>query len=365
MSTNLQDSASKEQQGNSLYAALARTTTRGVALYFSRPVRLFRPAKVSGWHSLRGHANKHGASLSVQYMTALVKKQGFMVIPKHFVPPMVANAMLGTVLWATYTETSNCLEAHLGTHPTIIAALSGAAAGGTQALVAAPVENTRLIIEGGTGRGWSHAWQEVFRGTEPPRSASRADNIKEMRQVRHWMKEVSGMAGRGWDGWGWGCAKDVCGFAAFFTIFEITRRVALASKAAAQGTIQNLSMTQEEHFFGRHFPRAIHGITLVAGGASAGLAYEILSRPWDVTRRTIQLERTVDPTLKHSLFVIMQKVRGDGILEFFRDPSIEGSEKREMSTTRRRIYSGLRTLARVGPWGLGFLVWEAFGPGLS
>lgn len=179
------------------------------------------------------------------------------------------------------------------------------------------------------------------------------------------MKEVSGMAGRGWDGWGWGCAKDVCGFAAFFTIFEITRRVALASKAAAQGTIQNLSMTQEEHFFGRHFPRAIHGITLVAGGASAGLAYEILSRPWDVTRRTIQLERTVDPTLKHSLFVIMQKVRGDGILEFFRDPSIEGSEKREMSTTRRRIYSGLRTLARVGPWGLGFLVWEAFGPGLS
>lgn len=306
-----------------------------------------------------------------------------MVIPKHFVPPMVANAILGTVLWATYTETSNCLEAHLGTHPTIIAALSGAAAGGTQALVAAPVENTRLIIEGGSGRGWSHAWQEVFRGTEPPRSASRADNIKEMRQVRHWMKEVSGMAGRGWDGWGWGCAKDVCGnaskshnphflrfhccpgFAAFFTIFEITRRVALASKAAAQGTVQNLSMTQEEHFFGRHFPRAIHGITLVAGGASAGLAYEILSRPWDVTRRTIQLERTVDPTLKHSLFVIMQKVRGDGIMEFFRDPSIEGSEKLEMSTTRRRIYSGFRTLARVGPWGLGFLVWEAFGPGLS
>ncbi|KAG1790964.1 uncharacterized protein HD556DRAFT_674219 [Suillus plorans] len=365
MSTNLQDNASKEQQGNSLYAALARTATRGVALYFSRPVRLFRPAKVSGWHSLRGHANKHGASLSVQYISTLVKKQGFMVIPKHFVPPMVANAMLGTVLWTTYTESSNYLEARLGTHPTLIAALSGAAAGGTQALIAAPVENTRLIIEGGTGRGWSHAWQEVFRGTEPPRSASRVDNIKEIRQVRHWMKEVSEMAGRGWDGWGWGCAKDVCGFAAFFMIFEITRRVALASKAAAQGTIQNLSTTPEEHFFGRHFPRAIHGITLVAGGASAGLAYEILSRPWDVTRRTIQSERTVDPTLKHSLFVIVQKIRGDGIIHFFRDPSTAGSEKPEMPTARRRIYSGVRTLARVGPWGLGFLVWEAFGPGLS
>lgn len=365
MSTNPHDSASKEQQGNSLYAALARTTTRGVALYFSRPVRLFRPAKVSGWHSLRGHANKHGTTLSVQYISALVKNQGFMVIPKHFVPPMVANAMLGTVLWTTYTETSNYLEARLGTHPTFVAALSGAAAGGVQALVAAPVENTRLIVEGGTGRGWSHAWQEVFRGTESPRSASRADNIKEMRQVRHWMKDVSGMAGRGWDGWGWGCAKDVCGFAAFFMIFEITRRVALASKAAAQGTIENFSMAPEEHFFGRHFPRTIHGITLVAGGASAGLAYEILSRPWDVTRRIIQLERTVHPTQKHLLSAIVHRIREDGIIHFFRDPSTAGSEKLEMSTTRRRIYSGFRTLARVGPWGLGFLVWEAFGPGLS
>ncbi|KAG1801086.1 uncharacterized protein BJ212DRAFT_1286959 [Suillus subaureus] len=99
-------------------------------------------------------------------------------------------------------------------------------------------------------------------------------------------------------------------------------------------------MNPEEHFFGRHFPRAIHGITLVAGGASAGLAYEILSRPWD-------------------------KIRGDGIIHFFRDPSIVGNENPETSITRRRIYTGIRTLARVGPWGLGFLVWEAFGPGLS
>ncbi|KAG1748979.1 uncharacterized protein EDB91DRAFT_1235527 [Suillus paluster] len=359
MTSASHDNDSAEQQGNPLYAALARTTTRGVALYFSRPVRLFRPTKVSGWHSLRGHANKHGATLSIQYVSALVKKQGFMVIPKHFVPPMVVNAMLGTVLWTTYTETSNYLEAHLETHPTFVAALSGAAAGGTQALVAAPVEN------GGTSRGWPHAWQEVFRGTEPPRSASRTDNIQEIRQVRHWMKEVSQMAGRGWDGWGWGCAKDVCGFAAFFVIFEITRRVAIASKAAAQGTIQKLSMTSEEHVFGRHFPRAIHGITLVTGGASAGLAYEILSRPWDVTRRTIQLERSLHPTLKHPLFVIVQKIRGDGIIHFFRDTSTVGSETKEASTIRRRINSGVRTLARVGPWGLGFLVWEAFGPGLS
>lgn len=43
MSSTSQDSL--QEQANSLYAALARTATRSLALYFSRPVRLFRPAK--------------------------------------------------------------------------------------------------------------------------------------------------------------------------------------------------------------------------------------------------------------------------------------------------------------------------------
>jgi hypothetical protein len=37
--------STKENQGSSLYAALAQTATRAIALYFSRPARLFRPAK--------------------------------------------------------------------------------------------------------------------------------------------------------------------------------------------------------------------------------------------------------------------------------------------------------------------------------
>lgn len=38
----------KIEQGSSLYAALAHTATRTAALYFSRPVRLFRPSKGGG-----------------------------------------------------------------------------------------------------------------------------------------------------------------------------------------------------------------------------------------------------------------------------------------------------------------------------
>ena len=45
MSPKDDDGAQQQQQANSFYAALARTATRSLALYFSRPVRLFRPSK--------------------------------------------------------------------------------------------------------------------------------------------------------------------------------------------------------------------------------------------------------------------------------------------------------------------------------
>src|ERR1700736_75595 len=109
-----------------------------------------------------------------------------MVFLKHFVPPIIINACLGTVyvpllghppltkanlsmgsLWGTYAMTSSALEPHIGSHSTTMAALSGATAGGVQALVAAPAENVRLVLEGGSGASWSAAWKEVFRGTVP------------------------------------------------------------------------------------------------------------------------------------------------------------------------------------------------------
>jgi hypothetical protein len=135
------------------------------------------------------------------------------LIVKHFIPPIAVNALLGTVLWASYAEAYSTFEPYLGEHPTLHAAVSGAVAGGAQAIVGAPAENVRLVIEGGTGDGWSHAWKEVFRVTEPARQMSMAEERNEARQVRDWMRDVRDMAGRGWDGWGFGLIKDVCGTA--------------------------------------------------------------------------------------------------------------------------------------------------------
>ncbi|KAF8919345.1 hypothetical protein CPB85DRAFT_1278680 [Mucidula mucida] len=277
-----------------------------------------------------------------------------MVIPKHFIPPMAVNAVLGTVLWTTYGEASTALDPYIGHHPTATAALSGAFAGGAQALVAAPAENARLLLEGGTVyHSWSHAWKET---------------MEEARQVRSWMKDVGDMAGRGWDGWGWGLAKDMCGFAVFFSIFEVTRRSALFVKdytktmAATEPGLEQASDKHREKFVG-HLPRTFHGITLVTGGVVAGLAFELVGRPWDVARRTVELHRLAVPRSTSAKtptwHIVWNKFRDEGLMHFFHNPS--GAEHiHAPSGGQRRLYTVLRTLGRAGPWGVGFLVWEMY-----
>jgi len=118
----------------------------------------------------------------------------------------------------------------------------------------------------------------------------------------------------------------------------------------------------------RHVPRIVHGFTLVLGGVTAGLAYEVASRPWDVARKIAEIERvqalTAHRPRRYVIDCVARKISDDGLLSFFRDATV----KEEMSSSspwRQRLHTTARTIGRVGPWGVGFLVWEAFGPGIS
>lgn len=46
----------------------------------------------------------------------------------------------------------------------------------------------------------------------------------------------------------------------------------------------------------------------------------------------------------------------------FHDPNSVASERTGLRT---KLMGVVRTLGRVGPWGIGFLVWEMYGSGLS
>jgi hypothetical protein len=157
------------------------------------------------------------------------------------------------------------------------------------------------------------------------------------------------------------------GFGAFFSIFEITRRIAFRTKAASQDIAHDITFGEDGgKYLQRHFPRTVHGIVLVSGGVVAGLAYELLCRPFDVARRVVHLNSVSNRKFRSASSALTRKFQDDGVLFFFRDPSaVHNLNEPAVSASRRRLYSVLRTLGRLGPWGVGFLVWEAFGPGLS
>jgi hypothetical protein len=159
------------------------------------------------------------------------------------------------------------------------------------------------------------------------------------------------------------------GFSVFFAIFEVTRNVAVELKVLSLGLVQPFKVTDDRPTaVQRHLPRVVHGVTLVAGGVTAGLAYELVCRPWDVARKLAHLERIQSATThrpRHYLFnILARKIHNDGVLSFFRNPAGQG-ETVLGSPGRQRLLAVARTLGRVGPWGVGFLVWEAFGPGIS
>lgn len=65
--------------------------------------------------------------------------------------------------------------------------------------------------------------------------------------------------------------------------------------------------------------------------------------------------RTKEPSHR----IVIRKVTEDGVRILFRLPQ---------ATTEVRVrwtVKLLRTAGRVGPWGAGFLVWEAYGNGLA
>lgn len=168
--------------------------------------------------------------------------------------------------------------------------------------------------------------------------------------------------------------KRFAGFGAFFAIFEVTRRVALEARCRSQATVESLnSDTTQVRTLQKYAPRTVHGILLVTGGVTAGLAYELCARPFDAMRRAIHLERLSASSdapfkpLPSLLSAVSHKLRDEGLVSFFRNPTKAPDDTPVASREglRRRLYAASRMLARLGPWGVGFLVWESLGPGIS
>lgn len=157
------------------------------------------------------------------------------------------------------------------------------------------------------------------------------------------------------------------GFAFFFSIFEMTRSLAVKARTFSEAVLFPEGQYEKRGSIKHNTPRIVHAVTLVSGGAGAGLAYELVSRPWDVARKAVHIDRLIAGREHHSIATILiRKLKDEGVSAFLENPSPASHlNDAHASPVQRRLHSTMRTLGRIGPWGIAFLVWETFGPTVS
>ncbi|KAI9315653.1 mitochondrial carrier domain-containing protein [Dichotomocladium elegans] len=145
--------------------AIARSLMmQGLYLFYRTPVKLFRPLRVDYLIMARAllppidEASSSRFSFrytSIGMITNAVKKQGWNFIPRHVLPPLLANTMIGTVLYTTYIATlpmfhpPSQFQLHRPFPPPPYSAvfMAGCLAGAMQSLVAAPLDSVKIRFE--------------------------------------------------------------------------------------------------------------------------------------------------------------------------------------------------------------------------
>lgn len=131
-----------------------------LALWFRVPIKLFRPTRIDYMIIPRAiyPVKSEGWSwrtTSPMLLASAVRTHGWSFIPSFVLPPLLANSIIGVVLYTTYIETLQLLhppasdDAHLPAPPPPFATTyrAGAMAGLAQALVSQPIDALTVRFE--------------------------------------------------------------------------------------------------------------------------------------------------------------------------------------------------------------------------
>ncbi|KAJ2786781.1 hypothetical protein GGI15_001236 [Coemansia interrupta] len=183
-------------------------------LWYRTPLKLFRPLRVDYLATARALLPQDVLSrrVSLRGSTAgmianAVRQRGWSFLPRYVLQPMLANWMVGFVLFTTYTATLPAAYARASSQYTISSRetlpwhppfIAGAIAGLAQSVVATPLDSLRVRFEvEDMVSGRYHSW---------------------------WGFVKSQIVDSGWSGLYRGLkltmVKDVAGYAGFFGLFE-------------------------------------------------------------------------------------------------------------------------------------------------
>jgi hypothetical protein len=173
------------------------------------------------------------------------------------------------------------------------------------------------------------------------------------------------------------------GFALFFATFDVSRHAAVHVSRMLAST-DNIEQNNWDPFSG--IGRFAQSLVLVGGGVVGGIGHELVGRPFDTARRILYIHdahsraestkqsqnqsysNTSADLSRHNTFrskvttsisIIRETAREEGLLSFFQSPNPTSFDSK--SSPYQRLQTALRTLGRVGPWGIAFVVWEATG----
>ncbi|GAA5995842.1 uncharacterized protein JCM10292_004783 [Rhodotorula paludigena] len=310
-----QDAANKASNAPSAYAAVSRALAGMLAFMFKRPVRLFRPVKISTWAGIQAIAEEQGRSVTPGFVRGLLRKEGWRFFPKHVLPPLLINATIGLTLFTSYTTSEAVLSRPAATpfyDFLVVPFISGSLAGAAQSLLSAPLDNARLLLlrrqrflrlaqsqprnarrsrshKGSTSTvtgtpfvsWWSLIRDSVFQsartaGVGGDASATTRERIE---QGRRWAR-------RGWSLFGLSLVKDSVGFGTFFVLFEVGRELSRIAGLRWDGIDPDREAAETKE------RRTASGLVLqsfgiLISGGLAGWIFSLVARPFERMRGAV------------------------------------------------------------------------------
>ncbi|KAK9900038.1 hypothetical protein P389DRAFT_165167 [Cystobasidium minutum MCA 4210] len=295
-------SSSTTNTGQGAKSALARSLTGTLAFYFKRPVRLFRPTRISAWTAFTEMSAAQGhTSVNAGFLRTLISKQGWSFFFREAFPPLLANSIVGFTLFTTYTVTEAALKYFPSDpiNPYYIPFISGATAGAAQSLISSPLDNVRAVLAARSAKpstvewkGWRHVAVEALF----PKWLTTTIPFKQspFRFILYWFRSTGSL-------FQFTLLRDSLGFAVFFSIFELSRSLAkragkavdrfqanLRQKTQAIGFDFDLDAMLENDLAPRGWTgRVVQATVIVMTGIFAGVGYGIVGRPFDRARTIV------------------------------------------------------------------------------
>ncbi|OBZ85763.1 Mitochondrial substrate carrier family protein S [Choanephora cucurbitarum] len=144
--------------------AIARTLMmQGLYLFYRTPIKLFRPLRVDYLIMARALMPMDDVATrrfsfrytSIGMITHAVKTKGWSFIPRHILPPLVGNTLIGTVLYTTYIATlpmfhpPSAYQLHRPFPPPPFTSvfMAGCLAGAAQSIIATPLDSLKVRLE--------------------------------------------------------------------------------------------------------------------------------------------------------------------------------------------------------------------------